>query len=233
MDVTINKGNKTALLLGGSGLVGSFCLQHLLASPIYEKVVSFGRRELDMAHEKLTQHVIDFDEVHHYQKLFQGDDLFCCLGTNIKKAGSKTAFRKVDFHYPLQIAEMAAWNKVGQFILVSSAGADSDALIFYSKVKGELEEAIKDLSFWGIHIMQPAVLLGERKESRPLERFGMIVSQGLNYLVGDMLGKYQPVNAEDVALAMIAVAQDLQGGHHVYPSDKIVKLGRKGSDLIR
>lgn len=233
MDVIINKGNKTALLFGASGLVGGFCLKHLLESPIYDKVITFGRKEVDIHHEKLTQHLIEFDNLQEYQKLIQGDDLFCCLGTTLKKAGSKEAFRKVDFHYPLQIAELAAWNKVGQFILVSAVGADPYSLFFYNEVKGELEEAIKDLSFWGIHIMQPAMLLGERRESRPLERLGMIVSQGLNNLVGDMMGKYKPVNAEDLALAMLAVAQNLKGGHHIHSSDKIAKLGKGSRNLIR
>lgn len=233
MEFTINKGNKTALLFGASGLIGGFCLRLLVESPVYEKVICFGRKELSIQHEKLSQHIINFDELYAYEELIKGDDLFYCIGTTIKKAGSKAAFRKVDLEYPLEIAVAASLNDVGQLILVSAVGADSNSLIFYNHIKGELEKRIKRLNFWSIHIMQPAILLGERKENRPLERVGMIVSQGLNSVIGNLLGKYKPVNAEDVAKAMIIAAQNLKKGIHIYPSDSIVQIGSGEKKLIR
>ena len=233
MEFTINKGNKTALLFGASGLVGGFCLHLLLESPVYDKVICFGRKELPIQHEKLVQHIINFDELFAHEELIKGDDLFYCIGTTIKKAGSKTAFRKIDLEYPLEIAVAASLNDVGQLILVSSVGAEASSLILYNHIKGELEKRIKQLKFWSIHIMQPSILLGERKESRPLERIGMIVGQGLDKVIGNFLGKYKPVNAEDVAKAMIAAAQNLKEGIHIYPSDSIVQLGSGERKLIR
>ncbi len=232
MEIKIEQGNKTAILFGGSGLVGGFCLDLLLESPIYSKVLSFGRKKLNKEHEKLEQIVIDFEKLSQYQKLIRGNDLFCALGTTIKKAGSQEAFRKVDFEYPKEIASIAAKNGVSQFILVSASGADSKSKIFYNKVKGELEDAIKELPFWSIHILRPSLLLGERAESRPLERFGIIISKGIDFFMGDLLGKYQPVKAEDVAKAMVVEAQSLEGGIKRLTSDAMVKIGKSERDLL-
>jgi len=232
MEIKIEQGNKTAILFGGSGLVGGFCLDLLLESPNYAKVLSFGRRKLNKEHEKLEQIVIDFEKLSQYQKLIRGNDLFCALGTTIKKAGSQEAFRKVDFEYPKEIATIAAKNGVSQFILVSASGADSTSKIFYNKVKGELEDEIKKLPFWSIHVLRPSLLLGDRKESRPLERFGIIVSRGIGFLMGDLLGKYQPVKAEDVAKAMVLEAQSLEGGIKRLTSDAMVKIGKSERDLL-
>lgn len=232
MEIKIKEGKKTAILFGGSGLVGGFCLDLLLESPIYAKVLSFGRKKMNREHKKLEQIVIDFDNLSESENLIQGNDLFCTLGTTIKKAGSQEAFRKVDLVYPAEIAKIAVKNGVSQFILVSSAGADSNSSSFYTKVKGELEDVIRELPFWGIHILRPSLLLGNRKESRPLERFGIIVSRGIGFLMGDLLGKYQPVKAEDVAKAMVIEAQSLEGGIKRLTSDAMVKIGKSERDLL-
>lgn len=232
MEIKIEEGNKTAILFGGSGLVGGFCLDLLLESPIYSKVLSFGRRKLEKEHEKLEQFEIDFEKVSQYKKLIRGNDLFCALGTTIKKAGSQEAFRKVDYEYPKEIATIAAKNGVNQFILVSSVGADAKSKVFYSQVKGELEEAIMKMPFWGVHILRPSMLLGKREESRPLEKIGIIFSKGIDFLMGDLLGKYQPVKAEDVAKAMVVEAQNLEEGIKRLTSDAMVKIGKSERDLL-
>ena len=232
MEIKIKEGKKTAILFGGSGLVGGFCLDLLLESLIYTKVLCLGRKKLNKEHEKLEQFIIDFDNLAEVEKSIQGNDLFCALGTTIKKAGSQEAFRKVDFEYPAEIAKIAAKNGVSQFILVSSVGADSASKVFYSKVKGELEDAIRELPFWGVHILRPSLLLGDRNESRPLERFGIMFSRGIGFLMGDLLGKYQPVEAEDVAKAMVIEAQSLEGGIKRLTSDAMVKIGKSERDLL-
>lgn len=232
MEIKIKEGKKTAILFGGSGLVGGFCLDLLLESPIYSRVLSFGRKKLKKEHEKLEQHIIDFDRLTEAKKLIRGNDLFCSLGTTIKKAGSQEAFRKVDFEYPKEIATIAAQNGVNQLILVSASGANSKSNIFYNQVKGELEDAVKELPFWGIHILRPSLLLGKREESRPLERLGILVSKSIGFLVGDLLGKYQPVKAVDVAKSMVLEAQSLEGGIKRLTSDAMVKIGKKERDLL-
>lgn len=232
MKIIIEKGNKTALVFGASGLVGGFCLHHLLSSPIYKKVISFGRKKLPVQNDKLIQHIIDFERLDEIQNLIQGNDLFYCIGTTIKKAGSQAVFRKIDFEYPKAIAHIALNNGVSQFILVSAADANSKSKVFYNQVKGELEDEIRSLSFWATHILRPSILLGERKELRPLERVGMILGQGIDAILGSLLGRYQPVKAEDVAKAMIAAAQKLEKGTYKYYSDQLRELSNGERKLI-
>lgn len=218
----IIKNNKTAIILGATGLVGSYCLEQLLKHPAYKKVVVLGRRKLNRSHERLEQHIIDFDHLEKYQELFIGNDLFSCLGTTMAIAGSKEAFYKVDYTYVFESAQIAAQNKVNQLLLVSSIGADPDSLFYYTQVKGEIEAAVKQLPFWAVHIFRPSVLVGDRKENRLGERLAAELGKGLDWLTGgDLLGKYKPSKVEDVAKAMLRAAQKLEGGIWTYPSDHI------------
>lgn len=229
----ISKHQKTALVFGGSGLVGGFVLRHLLAHPAYTKVISFGRRKLDIAGEGLEQQIINFDDAAAYQHLMQGQDVFSCLGTTMAKAGSKEAFYKVDFTYAYETAKAAAEAGANQLLLVSSVGADPDSLFFYSRVKGELEAAIRELPYWGIHIFEPSLLLGPREEQRLGEQLAVRLTRGIApFIRGKVMGKYRPIEAEDVARAMIAVAQGLQPGQIQYDSEAIYEIANAGTGLV-
>lgn len=222
MEITQDK--KTALLTGATGLVGSYCLRFLLEHNAYQKVVVFTRRPLEITHPKLVQHVIDFDQMEDYQELMKGQDFFSCLGTTMAKAGNKEAFYKVDFVYAYKMAQLMAANKVNQLLLVSAVGADPEAAFFYSRVKGELEDSVKALPFWAIHIFQPSVLLGERNENRWGEKWAGRIGNFVDSLTNGLLTKYKPVEAEVVAQAMIHAAQELKGGIQVYPSHYLQHL---------
>jgi uncharacterized protein YbjT (DUF2867 family) len=214
----ISKDKKTALLFGATGLVGGHALEFLLMHPAYDKVLAFVRKPIQQAHEKLVQHIIDFDNAESWGHLVKGDDLFCCLGTTMAKAGSKAAFFKVDYTYPMQAAHFAVQNKVHQYLLVSSVGADTDSIFFYSKVKGQLEEALQKMDFWSIHIFRPSVLLGERNENRFGEEVAGKIGRLIDRFTGGLLTKYKPIEADVVAKAMVAAAQGLEPGTHIYPS---------------
>jgi uncharacterized protein YbjT (DUF2867 family) len=214
----IAKDDKTALVFGASGLIGGHVTQFLLLHPAYAKVVVFVRKPLRLEHPKLEQHPVDFDKPESFSHLVKGDDIFCCLGTTMAKAGSKAAFYKVDFTYPFQAAQMAAKNGVGQYLLVSSVGADPKSRFFYSRVKGELEAALRKLDFWSLHIFQPSVLLGERNENRWGEQVAGKIGKVFDRLTGGLLTKYRPIEADVVAKAMVSAAQGLKPGVHVYPS---------------
>lgn len=229
----IVKGKKTALLFGASGLIGGFCLDMLLAHGAYQKVVAFVRRPLKKEHDKLVQHLVDFDRPETFAEHVSGDDIFLCLGTTMAKAGSKEAFYKVDFTYSYEAARQAVQNGVNQLMLVSSVGADPDSIFYYSRVKGELEEQIKTLPFWAIHIFQPSVLLGERNENRWGEEIAGVIGKFIDRLTGGMLTKYRPVEAEVVAQAMINAAQQLSKGVHVYPSHYLQELANEPGLLPR
>jgi uncharacterized protein YbjT (DUF2867 family) len=214
----IAKDNKTALVFGASGLIGGHVVNFLLLHPAYAKVVVFVRKPMDLEHVKLAQHVVDFDQPASFKQLVKGDDLFCCLGTTMAKAGSKEAFYKVDFTYGFEAAQMGKLNGVGQYMLVSSVGADPNSRFFYSKVKGELEAAVRSLGFWALHIFQPSVLLGERNENRFGEQLAGKIGSIFDRLTGGLLTKYRPIEADVVAKAMVSAAQGLKPGCHVYPS---------------
>lgn len=227
MEINITKNNKTALLFGASGLVGRHCLNFLLTSSIYKKVLIFGRKSLEMEHEKLEEHLINFDTIENFEDLIKGDDLYCCIGTTMKKAGSEEAFRRVDYTYAHQIAELGIKNKVNQFFLVSALGADKDSLFFYNRVKGELEEEVKRMPFWSVHIFQPSLLLGERNENRWGEALAQRLGRGFDFLTGGLFTKIRPVEADVVAKAMVIAAQKLKKGVHIYTSEALQKLAEE------
>ncbi|MBF0575619.1 oxidoreductase [Dysgonomonas sp. GY617] len=216
--------NKTAILLGASGLVGSFLLDILLKSEEYSSVVIFVRKEINRKHPKLVEHVIDFDQLDKYANLVQGDDLFCCLGTTIKQAKTREAFKKVDYYYPLRFAEMAKENGVQQYLMVTSIGANAGSSVFYLKTKGESEEAIKKVNLSSTSVFRPASLLGPRKEVRAQEKIGEAVLKLVSFLLVGKLKKYKPVQAEKVAQAMYTIAQSPKEGFSIYESNQIQSL---------
>lgn len=217
----MSNNSKTAIVLGASGLVGSFLLDMLLNSEAYSSVVIFVRKDTGKKHSKLIQYIIDFNQLNSYTDLVQGDDLFCCLGTTIKQAKSREAFKEVDYGYPVQFAEMAKKNGVKQYLLVTSIGANAKSSVFYLKTKGECEQAIKEIDIPSTSVFRPASLLGARKEVRPLEKVSEGVLKVASFFLVGKLKKYKPVQAEQVAYAMYSVAQSAKVGFNVYESDQI------------
>jgi uncharacterized protein YbjT (DUF2867 family) len=195
---------KTALVIGATGLVGNELVHQLLADDRFGAVLVFVRRSMDISHAKLREFIINFDEPQSWSHLVKGDVLFSALGTTIKKAGSKEAQYKIDHDYQYKFAYAAAQNQVPVYVLVSSAMASETSRIFYTRMKGELERDIKTLPFQAIHIMQPGMLQGDRKESRPGEKIGLYVIKLLNKM-GIAL-QQKPVPASVVAKAMINVS---------------------------
>lgn len=225
----LNNADKTALIFGSTGLVGAELLKLLLSSSQYQRVIAFTRKPIEINHQKLINIIVDFDRLESIAHKLMGDDLYICLGTTMKKAGSKEAFYKVDYTYSFEVARMAALNKVNQLLLVSSVGADPDSSIFYSQVKGKLENSVITLPFWGIHIFRPSLLLGQRNEFRAAEAISVIFARGINAIGSNFLGKYKPVEAMDVAVSMVHAASVLNKGIHLYPSDKIVEIAQNVS----
>lgn len=215
---------RKALLAGASGLVGGFCLTELLADPDFDRVVIFLRRELPLSHPKLRQQVIDFNRVSELTDFPEVDDVFCCLGTTIKKAGTQEAFYRVDFSYVHELARMASLHRARQFLLVSALGAQADSRIFYNRVKGKVEEAVKQLPFVGVQIFRPSFLVGKRKEDRPGERLGMIIFRALSFLMLGPLRKYRPIHAQRVARAMVTLAHQEPKGFNIFESNQIQSL---------
>jgi len=216
---------KTALIIGGTGLIGNKLLKLLLESSDYEKVIAFSKREMQLKHPKLVLEIIDFDKPESYANLVQGDDFFCTIGTTIKKAGSKEAFRKVDYQYPKQFATIALENGIKQFLLISSLGADEKSGNFYLKTKGEIQSFLKNSSFESVSIVQPSLLLGDRKEFRFGEQVGAVVMKIFSFLLIGSLKKYKAIHGDTVAKALFTVAQKSKKGFTIYESDLLEQLG--------
>jgi uncharacterized protein YbjT (DUF2867 family) len=212
---------KTALLAGATGLVGSALLPLLLASERYAKVIVVGRRPVPTQHPKLVQVITDLDALEHERLRLIADDVYCCLGTTIRQAGSQEAFYKVDFLYVVRLAALTAANFAAQFLVVSSLGADVNSRFYYSRVKGEMEEAVRQAPFRAIHIFRPSLLLGERTAPRLGERLGAAVLGLVRPLLRGGWRKYRPVTAATVAQAMLRAAQDDGGGVRIHSSETL------------
>ncbi len=209
---------RIALIVGATGLVGRECLPLLLKR--YERVVALGRRAALAPHERLVEQVVDFERLGEHAELLRGDDLFCCLGTTIKAAGSQEAFRRVDHDYVVELAKLANAQAVRRFFLVSALGADAGSKVFYNRVKGETEEAVGNMGFVAVHIVRPSLLLGDRDESRPAERLGQFFGRLAGPLFVGPLATYRAIPAADVAAALVACADSDATGvrvHHPRP----------------
>lgn len=208
------------LLAGASGLVGAHALRQLLADPAVGEVRALVRRSLTPAQllgdghaqhagaDKLRICTANFERLEAHTDWFDVDWVFCGLGTTIKQAGSQAAFRQVDFDYPLQIAQLAKAQGARRFMLVSAAGSSARSKIFYSRVKGELEDAVKALGFEHTSVAQPSFLAGERTQPR----FGEGLALKLGFL---MPPRYKPVAASQVAAGLLASCRQGKPGWHV------------------
>jgi len=212
---------KTAVIAGYSGLIGSQLLNLLLESDDYGKIVALGRRNLDIHHPKLIQHNIDFNNIDIEEQDI--DDVFCCLGTTMKKAGSKEKFRLVDFQYPVSLANYCLNKGAKQFSLVSSLGADAKSNIFYNKVKGEVEKAISNLGYHRLDIFRPSLLLGARGESRFAEDLGKAGVKLFGFLFAGPLKDYKAIESIKVARAMAYFSKETGSGTTIHLSGKLQK----------
>ncbi|HEY0679473.1 MAG TPA: NAD(P)H-binding protein [Chitinophagaceae bacterium] len=204
----------TAIVIGATGLTGTQLVQLLLKDDRFTTVKIFGRRPVGVQHPKLKEHIINFDLPEQWKQLVTGDVLFSALGTTIRNAGSKAAQYKIDHTYQFQVAKAAASNGVGVYVLVSSAMANTRSRIFYTRMKGELERDVKELPFQYIHIMQPGMLAGNRKEQRLGERVGLLALRFLNRL--GIAPDQKPVDVKILAQAMINVSFKKEKRWNVY-----------------
>lgn len=206
---------KTALVAGSTGLIGNQLLQLLLAGDYYTVVKAISRKPLEIIHPKLDNIVLEFDRMTEYHEKLQADDVFCCLGTTIKKVRTKERFRQVDFNYPVELARLTKANGAEQYLLVSALGADKSSKIFYNQVKGEVEEAVSQIGFKSLHIFRPSLLMGDRKENRSGEEAGKVFFRYFGFMVPK---KYQGIESIKVARAMQKIAEQARSGTYIHES---------------
>lgn len=208
--------NKTAIVAGATGLVGACLLDQLLAGRDYSRIKVLTRQPLDRKDARLENIVTDFSDLDALAGALQGDDVFCALGTTLRKAGSKAAFEKVDYHMVVGLARATQKAGARKFIVVSSVGSSIRSPAFYSRVKARMEEAVAGAGFEAVHILRPSLLLGARREFRPGEQIAQWLAPVLAPLFVGPLRPYQPIAAAAVAAAMRACAADPARGVQIH-----------------
>jgi uncharacterized protein YbjT (DUF2867 family) len=208
---------KTALVLGASGLTGQHLLELLLNDPLYNQITIYVRRPVPISHPKLIQQIVDYDQLN---TTVDATDVFCCLGTTIKKAGSQDAFKQVDLVYPQKIAALQLAAGSQKFLVISAVGADETSSIFYSRTKGQLEKALIGLGYPCLCIFRPSFIMGDRSERRIGEKIGIMIAKWISPLLLGPLKKYKPVSALALAKSMQDAAHQHTQGVHLISSDQ-------------
>ena len=219
-----NKTQRTVLVLGATGLVGSHLIRQLTNDPTIGTINILTRRPLGFNVPSLKEYVVDFEALPEKSDMFVCDDVFIAFGTTIAKAGSQTQFRKIDLEIPLGVTTKAKAHGAINCFLVSSVGADPQSGIFYNKTKGELEFAITGLDYSSFYIFRPSILLGQRGERRVSESIGIYIGQFFRWIKSDLLGIYSGMPADVLAQSMVAAASHPELGKHVLHFREIVNL---------
>jgi len=201
-------------------LIGSQLVELLLSDLYYSKVIAISRRPLSITHTRLENVLMEIDQLPDHNQL-TADDVFCCLGTTMKQAGSKEAFRKVDFDFPVQLAKLLKTNGAKQFLLVSALGSNKNSSIFYNQMKGEVEEAVANIGYNCLHVFRPSLLTGPRVEKRTGEDVAKLVYKYLGFLIPT---KYKSIESIKVARAMQRLAKENRTGIFYHESEAIQKF---------
>lgn len=217
---------KTAILLGASGAVGKELLELLVNDERYDTIKLFSRCKSDITHSKIEDHVVDMFELDKYRDDFTADEVFCCIGTTKAKTPDRETYHKIDYGVPNEAAMLAKANGINTFIVISAIGANANSSIFYNRTKGQMQDAVLKQNITNTHILQPSLIVADRKETRIMEK----AAQGFMWLINPLLfgsaAKYRSIKAKTIAKAMLWLA------NNNYPdvmltSDEIQKLGNK------
>jgi uncharacterized protein YbjT (DUF2867 family) len=215
--------HKTSTIIGATGLIGSHLLQQLQDDDTFKSVNILVRREVGYTHPKVKEMVIDFEDLEAFKSGIKGSDVvFCAVGTTNKKVkGDKEAYRKVDYDIPVYAARFAEQESCSQFVLVSAIGANSQSKNFYTRLKGQVEDTIKQLNIPSILFFRPSLLLGNRQEARIGESIGKWIMKPVSFLLPS---KMKPIQAADVAWAMQKASQSELQGVHVFHFQEMKQL---------
>ncbi|MFD2144214.1 NAD(P)H-binding protein [Mucilaginibacter antarcticus] len=214
---------KKAIIVGASGLIGSNLLDILLTQTDYDEVLVIARKKSKNKNIKLSQLVIDFDKLDDFKDQITGNVLFCCLGTTRKATPDLADYRKIDHDYPVKLAEIALENGISQFHYVSAIGANSRSSNFYTKIKGDAEDDLKQVGLKSLQIYEPSLLIGNRKKRRMIESIASILMTIINPLLLGGLRKYRAIKAINVAKAMFKQSLKNKVGIQIYTTDQIQK----------
>lgn len=215
---------KTAIVLGATGLTGSLLLKRLIADDSYTAIKLFSRRSTGNSSPKIKEYTGDLLHLEHFKDDFTADELFCCVGTTSSKTKDRTIYKAIDFGIPSAAARLANENNIRTFLVISSMGANTKSKIFYNRTKGEMEQAVMDQKIPNTYILRPSLILGSRDERRMGESAGALVMKLTNTLLVGKLKKYRAIGADCIAAAMINLAKS-KPESLIVPSDILQELG--------
>lgn len=218
----------TAVVLGATGLTGNLLLQELLKDNDFKTVRMLVRRNVDIAHPKLQQEIVNFNDIDDYTEKFgDGDVIFSCVGTTQKKVeGDKILYEKIDFDIPVNAARIGISKNYKKFLIVSAVGANENASNFYLRLKGKTENALKEFPFLSLSIFQPSLINGKRDENRTWEVFAQTVMDLLSFLLLGPLKKYRAIGADNIAKAMVSESKLKKSGVNYYRYNEMMDLAR-------
>lgn len=216
--------DRKALIIGATGLIGNELVNLVLQSDYYHKIYILVRSVTGLRSDKVEEVLANFDELEETLKSIQADDIYNCLGTTMKNAGSKEKFHKIDYSYPIEIARIMKKKGSETYLNVSALGANKSSIIFYNRVKGELEQALEETGFNSLVIFRPSLLLGDRKEKRTGEDIAKKTYKVLDKIFVGPLKKYSGIQGATVASAMFEMAKRKPEGVTILESDKIKEV---------
>lgn len=216
--------NKTAIILGATGLTGSLLLERLIDDVNYKSIKLFSRKKINGLPEKVQQFIGNIVELELFKADFTADEVFCCTGTTSKKTPNKELYKNIDFGIPTKAAQLAKENNIATFLVISAMGANAKSAIFYNKTKGQMELEVLSKNIANTYILRPSIIGGNRKESRIFEKIGILVFKLLNPFMLGGLKKYRLINANTIANAMFNLANSKNEKNTIITSDKIEKI---------
>jgi len=214
---------KTAIVIGATGLTGNLLLKKLIEDERYDFVKIFGRRKVEITHSKIIQFTGNLMELDRFKDDFNGEEVYCCIGTTSKKTPNKSQYRKIDFGIPVTAAKLCKENNINCFLVISALGANAKSSIFYNKTKGEMEEAVLEQNIPFTYILRPSLILGDRKDNRLAENLGKKAFDAFQFLFVGKLKKYRAIEANQIAQTMIYLA-NTKPEIDIIESNKIEKI---------
>ncbi len=216
---------KTAIILGATGLTGSLLLRRLINDDTYKTIKLFSRRKTNVQSPKIQEFIGDLLKLEQFKSDFTGDEVFCCIGTTKKKTQDKSSYVHIDVGIPESAAKLAKANKISTFLIISAMGANLNSSIFYNHVKGKAEDVVLSQNIENTFILRPSLIVGNRNENRPGESFMTLLMKILNPLMIGSLRKYKSINANDIAKAMQQIVK-FKKGKLVFLSNDIAKFAQ-------
>ncbi len=218
---------KTAIILGATGLTGSILLKKLMNDQRYETINLFSRKKIEGLPKKVTQYIGDILTLQNFKAEFKADEVFCCIGTTAKKTPNKETYKKIDFGIPVTAAKLSKENNINTFLVISALGANEKSAVFYNKTKGQMQQEILKQNIPNTFILQPSIIDGNRNETRIAEKIGLIIFKLIQPLFIGPLKKYKVIKAEEIAQAMLNLANTKTINKNIITSNYIKEISKK------